>query len=191
VSWLQEHNEGREPRDRLVPAAVLLAATARAAADAPTLNGHWVDGDLAPATGVHLGLVIALRSGGLLVPVITDADRRPVADVMATMADLVRRARSGHLRSAELRTPSISVSNLGDQGGDAVFGTIYPPQVALVGFGRVAERPWAAEGMLGVRPVVTASVAGDHRANEGHQASRFLARVAEWLQEPQRLEEDR
>ncbi len=83
--------------------------------------------------------------------------------------------------------PTITVTNLGDRGVDLVHGVIYPPQVALVGFGAVRERPWAADGMLGVRPVVIATLAADHRASDGHAGGRLLTLIDHRLQEPEKL----
>jgi pyruvate dehydrogenase E2 component (dihydrolipoamide acetyltransferase) len=68
-----------------------------------------------------------------------------------------------------------------------VLGIVYPPQVALVGFGRIRERPWVEAGQLGARPQVTASLAADHRASDGYRGGRFLAAVAAWLQKPEEL----
>lgn len=82
---------------------------------------------------------------------------------------------------------TITVSNLGDEGASSVLGVIYPPQLALVGFGKISERPWAENGMLGVRPVVTATLAADHRATDGHYGGRFLAEVDRLLQTPESL----
>jgi len=188
-SWLSAYNATRPPAERCVAAALLLTATARAAAAVAGFNGHYVDGAYRPADSVELGIVVVVREGGLLVPVLHDAATLTVAETMAQMGDVVRRARSGHLRSSEVAQPTISVSNLGDQGADEVLAVIYPPQVALVGFGRVRERPWAEGGLLGVRPVVTASLAGDHRVSDGHQASRLLAAIDDALQHPESLEE--
>jgi pyruvate dehydrogenase E2 component (dihydrolipoamide acetyltransferase) len=189
AAWIEAHNATVGPVERVLPAALLLAATARAAAAVPAFSGWWVDGALRPSPAVDLGLVVSLRTGGLLVPVLHDAARIAVTELMRKLAELVDRARSGRLRSSDLGDPSITVTNLGDKGADSVFGTIYPPQVALVGFGRVTERPWAEHGMLDVRPVVVASVAGDHRATDGHQASRLLGRLDELLRSPNQLEE--
>jgi pyruvate dehydrogenase E2 component (dihydrolipoamide acetyltransferase) len=83
--------------------------------------------------------------------------------------------------------PTLTVTNLGDQGAEEVYGVIYPPQVALVGFGRVVERPWAAGGLLGVRPTVRATLAADHRATDGHQGSQFLATIDGLLRAPEEL----
>lgn len=186
-SWLRARNRDRPVAERLVPAALLLAATARAVAAVPQLNGHWVDDEFRPASRVDLGLVVSLRRGGILVPAVTDAGTRSVEQLMAAMRDLVERARSGRLRASHLVPPSITVSNLGEQGVESVLGVIYPPQVALVGFGAVVERPWAVDGLLGVRPVVTASLAADHRASDGAIGARLLNRIDRLLQQPEEL----
>jgi pyruvate dehydrogenase E2 component (dihydrolipoamide acetyltransferase) len=106
---------------------------------------------------------------------------------MARLKDVVIRTRAGRLRRAELSDPTITVSNLGEQGVESILGIIYPPQVALVGFGRIADRPWAADGMLGVRPVVTASLAGDHRVTDGATGARYLNTLAQLLHRPEEL----
>ncbi|HUJ67380.1 MAG TPA: 2-oxo acid dehydrogenase subunit E2, partial [Acidimicrobiales bacterium] len=78
-------------------------------------------------------------------------------------------------------------TNLGDLGVESVFGVIYPPQVALVGFGRVTDRPWAEGGLLGVRPCLTATLSADHRASDGHRGGRFLAEIERLLHHPEEL----
>ena len=98
-----------------------------------------------------------------------------------------RRARAGSLRSSELSDPTITVTSLGEQGVEAVFGIIYPPQVALVGFGKVVERPWSVDGQIVSRPVVTATLSADHRVTDGHRGGLFLAAVDRLLQEPSKL----
>ncbi|WP_404389218.1 2-oxo acid dehydrogenase subunit E2 [Humibacillus xanthopallidus] len=187
MQWMKERNRELEMSERIVPAALLLAATARAARAVPELNGHWIDGAFRPADRVDLGLILSLRSGGLLVPAISGADGLTVEEMMAHIKVLTRRARSGRLRGSDLVPPSITVSNLGDQGVDSVFGVIYPPQVALVGFGAVAERPWSVDGLLGVRPLVTVTLAGDHRATDGATGSRLLKTIDRLLQAPEEL----
>lgn len=187
TAWLRGTNEGRTPGERLLPAALLLKAAARAAREVPTLNGFWSDDGFRPSDHVHLGVAVSLREGGLVAPAIHDADELPLDDLMAALRDLVARARSGRLRSSEMADPTLTVTNLGDQGADEVHGVIYPPQVALVGFGRVIERPWAQDGMLGVRPTVRATVAADHRASDGLVGARYLAALDRLLQRPEEL----
>jgi pyruvate dehydrogenase E2 component (dihydrolipoamide acetyltransferase) len=187
VQWLAEQNEKRPVTARLLHSVLLLRAVALASREVPEMNGFWADAAFRPASAVHVGVAISLRQGGLVAPAIHDVDRKSLDEIMRDLLDLVKRARSGILRSSEVTDATITVTNLGDQGVETVFGVIYPPQVALVGFGRMVERPWSSGGMLGVRPVVTASLAADHRASDGHRGGRFLAAIDRLLQEPEKL----
>jgi pyruvate dehydrogenase E2 component (dihydrolipoamide acetyltransferase) len=187
TAWLAERNADRPPSERILPAAVLLRAVAGAAAATPALNGWWLDGGFVPAERVDLGVVVSLRTGGLLVPVIRDAGSLSVEQTMGELRDAVMRARAGRLRASELSDPSISVTNLGDLGAQRVDGVIYPPQVAIVGFGRIADEPWVHEGTIEVRPVVHATVAADHRASDGAAGARFLTALARLLATPEAL----
>jgi pyruvate dehydrogenase E2 component (dihydrolipoamide acetyltransferase) len=122
-----------------------------------------------------------------VAPAIHDAADLDLAVLMARLRDLVSRARTGRLTRAEVADPTLTVTDLGDQGVEEVLGVIYPPQVALVGVGRIVERPWAVDGMLAVRPVVRLSLAGDHRATDGATGARFLAAMERLLQTPEEL----
>ena len=187
LRWLEAANVKRPVQQRLLPAALLLKEVARSLADVPELNGYWIDDRHQPREAVHIGFAISLRQGGLVVPAILHADRKSLDELMAAMSDLIQRARAGRLRSSEITDGTITVTNLGDRGVETVYGVIYPPQVALVGFGRITERPWAENSMLGVRPVLTATLAGDHRATDGRRGAQFLESLARWLQQPEKL----
>lgn len=183
-SWLGDRNAARPVEERLLPAALLLKATALGVRAVPDLNGSWVDDAFVPSEKIHVGVAISLRGGGLVAPAIHDTDERDLDDLMRGLRDLVTRARAGTLRASEMSDPTITVTNLGDQGVDAVYGVIYPPQVALVGFGAITERPWAVDGMVGAHPVVTATLAADHRASDGALGARLLNVIDRLLQEP-------
>ncbi|MCX4993137.1 2-oxo acid dehydrogenase subunit E2 [Streptomyces sp. NBC_00568] len=185
--WRRRTNRGRTPADRLMPAALLLKAAAVAAREVPGLNGYWQNDGFVPGAGVNLGVAVSLRRGGLLAPVIQRADTLSPDALMACLKDLVQRARRGRLRGSEMVGATLTVTNLGEQGVETVFGVIHPPQVALVGFGAVVERPWATGGMLGVRSVVTATLAADHRATDGAVGARYLTAVDRLLQKPEEL----
>ncbi|WP_172149586.1 MULTISPECIES: dihydrolipoamide acetyltransferase family protein [Pseudomonas] len=187
MAWLQARNARSTPEERLLPSVLLLKAVALALREYPQLNGFWREDAFQPAADVHLGVAIALRQGGLIAPALHAVASRPLEQLMGELADLVQRARSGSLRSSELSDASLTVTQLGDQGVDAVFGVIYPPQVALVGFGRIAERPWVEAGQLCVMPCVVASLAADHRVSDGHYGARFLGEVRRLLQSPDSL----
>ncbi|MGA7669449.1 MAG: dihydrolipoamide acetyltransferase family protein [Nitrolancea sp.] len=187
LDWLATENFKRPVTERVLPAALLLKAVALAVHDVPEMNGFWRDGHFEPNDAVHVGVGISLRGGGLVAPALHDVDQTSVTKVMAGLLDLVQRARSGKLTSSEIGDPTITVSNLGDQGVQTVYGVIYPPQVALVGFGAIIQRPWAENGMLGIRPVVSATLSADHRASVGHRGGLFLSRIAQQLQKPEDL----
>jgi pyruvate dehydrogenase E2 component (dihydrolipoamide acetyltransferase) len=187
LRWLEAENLQRSVSERLLYAGLLLKAVALAVREVPEMNGFWVEGAFQPSQAVHVGVAISLRQGGLIAPAIHDVASKALGELMRDLRDLVARARSGRLRSSEVSEPTITVTNLGEQGVEKVFGIIYPPQVALAGFGRIVERPWAVEGMLGVRPVLTATLAADHRASDGHRGGLFLAAIDRLLQEPEKL----
>jgi pyruvate dehydrogenase E2 component (dihydrolipoamide acetyltransferase) len=184
MAWLTAQNERRPVAERILPAALLLRAVARALREAPELNAHRIGEDAPPLPDVHLGVAIALRGGGLVAPAIHHADRLDAAATMAALRDLVERARTGRLRSSEMSDGTITVTSLGEGGADEVSPVIFPPQVAMVGFGAIAERPWIVDGRVAPRPLVCATLAADHRVTDGHRGSRFLAALARHLQHP-------
>jgi pyruvate dehydrogenase E2 component (dihydrolipoamide acetyltransferase) len=174
---LRARNDSRALSERVLPAAVLLCSSARAASAVPECNGWWRNGQFEPATGVRLGVVLSLRDGGIVVPTIADAHELTTVEMMARLSELVQRARHGRLRGSDMVEASITVTNLGDLGAESVHGVIHPPQVALVGFGSVHDEVWPDGGELTIRPTVYASLAGDHRASDGLAGSRFLGQM--------------
>jgi pyruvate dehydrogenase E2 component (dihydrolipoamide acetyltransferase) len=187
LSWLAEENRKRPMMDRLLYGVLLLKTAALALREVPELNAVW-DGDrVVPSQAIHLGVAISLRQGGLIAPALHDADHQSLDELMRNFRDLVNRARTGGLRSSELADSTITVTSLGEQGVETVFGIIYPPQVALVGFGKVVERPWVVGGQVVPRPLVTATLSADHRVSDGHRGGLFLAAIDRLLQEPSKL----
>jgi len=187
MTWLTEENLKRPVPERLLAGVLLIKATALALREVPELNAMWRGTEAVQSPAIHIGVAVSLRGGGLVAPALHDADRRSLGDLMTGLRDLVRRARSGGLRSSELSDPTITVTSLGEQGVETVFGIIYPPQVAIVGFGKVVERPWVVEGRIEARPVLAATLSADHRVSDGHRGGLFLAAVDRLLQEPDRL----
>jgi pyruvate dehydrogenase E2 component (dihydrolipoamide acetyltransferase) len=114
-------------------------------------------------------------------------DQKSLTELMEALRDLITRTREGRLRSSEMTDSTITVTSLGDLGVETVYGVIYPPQVALVGLGRIAEQPWAENGMLGIRKIMNATLAGDHRATDGRRGAQFLTQLNHYLQEPEKL----
>ncbi|MGD9541979.1 dihydrolipoamide acetyltransferase family protein [Methylocystis sp.] len=187
LSWMERYNAEKPPVERLLPAVLFLKAAALALREQPRLNGAYENGVFAPSESIHVGWAISLRGGGLIAPAIRDADKKSLAELMAAMRDLVERARRGNLRSSELTSPTVTVTNVGERGAESVTGIIYPPQVSIIGFGRVVARPWVVNGRIESRPLVTVSLAADHRVTDGHIGGLYLAAIARLLQEPETL----
>ena len=186
-SWLITRNADRPIAERVLPAALYIRAVALAAARHPELNGYWIDNEFEAGTAVNVAMAISLRKGGLVTPHVGAADECSVDDIMSTLTEMVAAARTGTLRSSWMTGATITITNLGDTGADLVHGVISPPQVALVGFGRVSQRPWVVDDVLVIRPVVTITLAADHRATDGAVGSRFLTTLATLLGDPEKL----
>ena len=187
LDWLEAENLKRPVAERLLYAVPLIKAVALALQDVPEMNGFYENDQFQPSDAVHAGWAIALKQGGLVAPAIHDADTLSVDEIMAKMRDLIMRARGGKLKSSEMMDPTITITSLGETGVPEVYGVIYPPQVALVGFGKIVDRPWAVDGMLTVRPIMRTTLAADHRASDGHRGGLFLAAIDRLLQEPEKL----
>lgn len=188
LNWLADRNADRPVTERVLPAVLPLKAVAVATQRFGEFNGFWREDQFTPGTGTHVGVAISLRGGGLVAPAIHDVAEKNLDELMSDLTDLVARARAGSLRSSEMSDPTITLTNLGDQGVDTVFGVIYPPQVALVGLGKPAPKVCAVDGGIRIATVVHATLAADHRASDGHRGALFLSAIGELLQEPQALE---
>ncbi len=185
TAYLSERNRTLPPERRILPAAAFVQAMAMALKQCPDLNGWWKEDKPEQAAGIHIGFAISLRTGGLVNPAIADADKLTLEETMEKLSDLIARARGGMLRSSEFTGGTITLSSIGTDGADALFGVIHPPQVALVGVGPVHEMVLAVEGMVAVRPAVTITLAADHRATDGIYGSRFLRLMEQHLQHPE------
>jgi len=186
-AWLAAENEQRSVQERILSVVPVMKAVALALREVPELNGFWTDGAHRPSTAVHLGMAIAMRGGGLVAPAIHDADSKTLAQLMADLRDLITRVRAGRLRSSEMSDPTVTLTNLGDQGVEAVFGVVYPPQVAIVGLGKTTLRAHVVDGAVVPRRIMTATLAADHRASDGHRGGVFLGILARLLQDPEKL----
>ncbi|SDN10047.1 pyruvate dehydrogenase E2 component (dihydrolipoamide acetyltransferase) [Daejeonella rubra] len=186
LAWMHEKNKVLPVQKRLLPVALLIKAVASSLKQVPELNAIW-DTDLQLKTEINIGFVVSLRNGGIIVPAIHAADLKSVDEIMENLNDIIPRARALRLRSSELSDSTVTITSIGDGGADLVYGIIYPPQVAIIGFGSISEQAFAENGLLGVRPMVRVSLAGDHRASDGLSGSRFLVTLNNHLQNPEAL----
>lgn len=186
LTWMEAQNRDRPPNERLLTIALLLKAVAMALKEVPEFNGYYLKSAFQPGPGIHIGVAVSLREGGLMAPAIHDVDRKDLRQIMAEAQGLVKRVRGGGLKGSELTDPTITVTSLGDEGVEKVFGLIYPPQVAILGFGKVHEAPMVEEGAVVARRAIAAVLSADHRANDGHRGALFLNAVRRHLQEPEK-----
>ena len=185
--WLTEQNQSREPEQRLLLPALLISAIARLLPRYPALNGTFINGRFIPFDAVNLGNTISLRQGGLVVPAILNANTLTVDETMAVLRDLTERSRRGRLRSSEISEATITVTSIGERGADSITGVIYPPQVAIIGLGRVRNAAVVSEGQLAIGEIMTVTLAADHRVSDGLTGARFLHAFAKQLQQPEAL----
>jgi len=165
----------------------LLQAIARALLSYPALNATFrgspdsPDAAIVPATGAHIGLVVAVEHG-LLVPVIHGVERLGLAELARRRSDSVDRALKGRLKQTELEGATFSLSNLGARGPDRFTAIISPPQSAILAVGRQRDCVVALGGSILVRPMSDLSLTVDHRVADGRLASEFLAYLVEILE---------
>lgn len=186
-AFIKAENATRAPDDRLLLGALYLKALARAVKKVPEMNGTFEEGEFHQSEAVHAGLAIALRSGGLVAPALFDTDTQNLDDLMKAMRDLIARVRAGRFRARELSEATITLSSLGDRGADQLYGVIYPPQVAIVGIGTPAMRPWVEGAKVVPRLTALITLAADHRVSDGRRGALFLSTIARHLQEPDTL----
>lgn len=187
LEWLERENNSRSVKERLMSPVLLIKAVAEALIENPNLNGFWDDNELQIEESVHVGFAISLRQGGLVIPAILDADLKSIEEIQNEFVDMVNRARDGHLRSREISSATITITSLGERGVDKVYGVIYPPQVALIGFGKITNKPSVVDDAIGIRPILSTSLAADHRATDGQTGSQFLAKLNDLLNHPENM----
>jgi len=136
----------------------------------------------------YYNIGIATDTGkGLMVPVIKDTDRKSIVRISADIEDLATRARDGKIEVAELRGGTFTITNVGPLGGTALIPTINYPEVAILGVGRVQEKPVVRDGQIVIRKILPLTLAFDHRIADGADAARFVTEMVRQLSDPNLL----
>jgi pyruvate dehydrogenase E2 component (dihydrolipoamide acetyltransferase) len=189
MKWIDEKNNVLPAEERLMVPVVLMKGIIQAIKDHPLMNGQYLNGVFEASTSVHLGVAIALKTGGVLVPALLDAQSKTLAELNVAFQDLLVRTRQGELKNRELTEGTFTVTNVGDLGTDEVFGIIFPPQVALLGLGRIHKTAVVDNGQTRLGFVIDVTLSADHRVTDGLSGSRFLAKIEKILLNPSLLEE--
>lgn len=124
MAWLKDENLKRSVTDRLLYGVLFIKAVALALRQVPELNALWKGGAAVQSPDIHVGVAVSLRQGGLVAPAIHDTDKQGLGKLMTRFQDLVKRARAGILRNSGFPDPTITVTSLGEQGAETVFGVI-------------------------------------------------------------------
>jgi len=165
---------------RLTYTDLLVQAVAELLADHPLLNATLTEQGIVCAPAVHMGVAVALEDG-LIVPVIRDAGSRSLAGIARDRVDLAAKAQAGTLTLDEVEGGTFTISNLGSFGADAFTPIVNPPQCAILGVGRIVDKPVAVDGLVEVRPTLWLSLTFDHRIVDGAPAARFLQQLGDRL----------
>ncbi len=161
----------------------VVRAVAGAMREVPQANVQFAEDGMRIFERVDVCVAVATE-GGLVTPVVRDADRKGLVALAGEIAQLAELARSGALRPEQYQGGTVTVSNLGMYGIDAVYPILNPPQACIVGFGAATEEPIVRDGEIGVGHIACATLAADHRAVDGAVGARLLAAIRERLEDP-------
>ena len=186
VSATIDLEEAVSGADGVATIDLVIKACALALRDVPQANASYKDGRYEQYSRVNVGVAIAAQDA-LVVPTIFDADRKAPDAIGAEREALTAKARAGEITAAEVGNATFTIHDQGAAGADAATAIIQAPQAATLALGAVAPRVVAHEGAPAVRHTATATLTCDHRILFGAQATRFLARVRERLQQPAEL----
>jgi pyruvate dehydrogenase E2 component (dihydrolipoamide acetyltransferase) len=186
---LARRNELREanPSMPLSLNDLLVKASALALMDVPEINVQWSDGELHQFLNADISIVVAVK-GGLVTPVVRDANGKSIWEISAEIRDLAARAARNELKMDEITGGSFSLSNLGMHGVDDFDAIINPPQCAILAVGSAKPRCLAGrDGQVRVGTVMRATISADHRAIDGVTAARFVSALRTRIEQPSPL----
>jgi pyruvate dehydrogenase E2 component (dihydrolipoamide acetyltransferase) len=168
---------------RLTMTDLLVKVVAKALEDCPEVNCSYVDGSVRLFSRIDIGVVVAVE-GGLIVPVIRQADKLSLPQITKLRAELVDKARERRISRDEMTGSTFTISNLGMFGIDQFGAILQPPEAAILAVGRIIDKPVALDGEIVIRPRMILTLSIDHRVLDGVSGSRFLQRVKELIEEP-------
>lgn len=180
---LRRRLNARQPELQVSYTDLLVKIVALALRRHPVLNSTLVGDAIRVLPHIHIGLAVDTERG-LLVPVLRDADQKGIAAIGREARELAERARVGQLSPDELRGSTFTLTNLGMYDIDAFTPLVNPPETAILGVGRIVEKPVAVQGQIALRHMLTLSLSFDHRVVDGGPAARFLQEIKHLVEEP-------
>jgi pyruvate dehydrogenase E2 component (dihydrolipoamide acetyltransferase) len=171
---------------RLTFTDLIVKAVARAILDHPIINSSLQGNEIRLFSDVNIGVAVAIE-GGLVVPVIKNADKKSLAEISTELKTLVEKGRSGNLSPNEITGGTFTITNLGSYGVDVFNPIITPGQSAILGVCRIAEKPVVVDGQIAIRSMMNLCLSFDHRVLDGAPAAEFLQTVKRLLESPYQL----
>jgi len=168
---------------RLTLTDLIIKITAKALEDNPSLNCSYTDGGVKLFKRIDIGLVTAVE-GGLVIPVIRQADKKSLAEIAQARAELVQKARERTLSKEEMKGSTFTISNMGMFEIDQFSAIIQPPEAAILAVGRIADKPVVRNGEIIVRPMMTLTLSIDHRVLDGAMGAKLLQSLKHYLENP-------
>lgn len=159
-----------------------LAAIVSGVKAVPLANSSWTDQGIRIHKHINLGMAVALPEGGLIVPVIMNADELSLVGIAKKVNDMSERARTGNLKPDEVQNGTFTLTNHGTKGSLFATPVINQPQSGILGAGMIQKRPVVVNDAIAIKPMVYLSYTFDHRILDGASADTFLARVVETLE---------
>lgn len=173
----------KETGIRLTVTDLIIKLVAKVLEDNPAVNCAYVDGSVKLFKRIDIGLVTAVE-GGLLVPVIRQANQKSLAEIAQARAELTQRARDGKLSMVEMRDSTFTISNLGMLGIDQFSAILQPPEASILAVGRIADKAVVRDGQITIRPMMTLTLSIDHRVLDGVIGSQFLQSLKDYIENP-------
>lgn len=186
MMWLDDKNSLSTPENRLLLPTVIMRAVALSLEKFPQLNGYYENNIFTPIPNINLGSAFSV-SDGVLVAAILDAQKMSLDEFNKAFLDLAERVRNGGIKNREITEGSVTVTNIGDLGCDEIFGIIFPPQVAIIGLGRLHKAPVVDQEMVRPGFVMDVSLSADHRVSDGLLGAKFLNEIDKKLNNPKLL----
>jgi len=168
---------------RLTLTDLIIKITAKSLGDNPSLNCSYVDGGVKLFKRIDIGLVTAVE-GGLVVPVIRQADKKSLVEITQARAELVQKARERALSKEEMKGSTFTISNMGMFEIDQFSAIIQPPEAAILAVGRITDKAVVRNGEILVRPMMTLTLSIDHRVLDGAMGAKFLQSLKHYLENP-------
>ena len=180
------HKDLKEQHPHVSYTDIIIKAVSSALQNFPHINSITVENGFKPIKDINIGFAVNVKNG-LVVPVIHNAERKTIPEISLERVNLINKSHSDSLVTSDTSYATFTVSNLGSYGVDFFAPIIDPPQVAIIGIGKISKKPVVIDDNIGIRPLMTITLVFDHRIIDGANAADFLKCIKDNLESPNSL----